>query len=985
MKYLKKHYLILVLVIISLTPVIWFVSHPGYLINGVDTNFPLDPIVWFLRRLYVWNSVTNAGVDFSSSTSGIFFHLIQVIPYLLHFSLPMVEMLSLIFWFSAIVIASFLFIHSLTKNKTSEIIFILFYTLNTYLFNTWENVKVSNIALMIGLPLFIGLFNYYQQKHIRLSKLILFSAIGVLLTAGSGINPAYFITMVGGLILYCSLELMSTVTKEERLKILSGLGIILATIIVFNLFWILPTLNYLIFGQNHIASLSDIGFVNWVDSLSKNTSLVNVMRIQGAWDWYEFDQIGNPQYLPYIVNFFNRIPFIIFSFLIPIMAIISLIVRSKKFKKQYAIMSVFALISIFLGSGTHEPTGIIYRWLSLHLPFFSFFRSPWYIFTPFLILAYAALIAFLYEATITNPRIPKLIVYLVTAVILSGNLLYNYPLLTGKVFRPARSDGFFVRFPEYVWQVKKYLDTRPTYPRMIGYPDDSIENYNWGYKGVEMITGLYSNKEYITTSAGLTQEIGRALGYFYDYLKKGQNQSAYAIMPFLGADAVFEKKDVFTLAPKIQDTTSEVHQFDKWEIHEPAIKNNNKLFVASSFYKSDAASQSDFPVLAKYLNTDGVIVNQDDSIFKIIENLDNTVKGTSSSFNVAENNTYHDNPSNGVMNYSFNILEDGYYTLYLQRLSVDDINRPKISIDNVLFSNSYLDDSAVILPSIKFTKGSHSARIEYNQPENGITITDYSSLTDIKNIRHEDLPINLKNTLVAFNDNKETKNIHIPVSMFNPFEKYELSFDYKYIYGKMPTVDIHQFSETTQLKVQSMSLKVSSDWTHFTAIFTPVPTTSKIDVFINILGDVYGGMSKSYIENISIKKVFDQKLFILEDGKNSNYQKAKLSIIRKSPVRYEINVENGEAGSVIAFLENYSQDWEMIRVGSTVKPLHFMVNDYANAWYVPESNIANYKLIVRYKPQRLFILGAIVFAIAWMFVILLNLRSVKLKRKDVTK
>ncbi len=106
MKTLRSRWLLitpfLIIVILSLTPLIWFLGRGDTIINGVDTNFPLDPAIWFSRRFFVWNSVTNAGGDFSSSTAGLFFHLVQVIPYTLGLSLQQVQIISLIFWFAII-------------------------------------------------------------------------------------------------------------------------------------------------------------------------------------------------------------------------------------------------------------------------------------------------------------------------------------------------------------------------------------------------------------------------------------------------------------------------------------------------------------------------------------------------------------------------------------------------------------------------------------------------------------------------------------------------------------------------------------------------------------------------------------------------------------------------------------------------------------------------------------------------------------------
>ena len=153
MKILTKNWILIVLAVFSLTPLIWFFGKEGYLINGVDTNFPLDPVVWFQRRFFVWNSVANAGGDFSSSVAGAFFHLIQVIPTVLGFNLQATQIISLVFWFSLIIFSSYTLAKAIfSKNVLIQILFVVLYSLNIYLFNTWENVKVANLALVSGIP-----------------------------------------------------------------------------------------------------------------------------------------------------------------------------------------------------------------------------------------------------------------------------------------------------------------------------------------------------------------------------------------------------------------------------------------------------------------------------------------------------------------------------------------------------------------------------------------------------------------------------------------------------------------------------------------------------------------------------------------------------------------------------------------------------------------------------------------------------------------
>jgi hypothetical protein len=128
---LWKYWFWWVVVALCLTPLIWFWGKGDVLINGLDTNFPLNPLVWFKRRFFVWYDLANGGSDFSSSVSGVFFHLIQVVPYLLGFKLQAVEIFSLVVWFSLVVVSSLFFVKSIgIRNKISQLVFVLIYSFN---------------------------------------------------------------------------------------------------------------------------------------------------------------------------------------------------------------------------------------------------------------------------------------------------------------------------------------------------------------------------------------------------------------------------------------------------------------------------------------------------------------------------------------------------------------------------------------------------------------------------------------------------------------------------------------------------------------------------------------------------------------------------------------------------------------------------------------------------------------------------------------
>jgi hypothetical protein len=136
--------------------------------------------------------------------------------------------------------------------------------------------------------------------------------------------------------------------------------------------------------------------------------------------------------------------------------------------------------------------------LSLTLPFFSFFRSPWYIFTPILTVAYSGLCGLLFERiTGSSLSFVRRLSGVFGFTFLGLYLVYNYPLINGKIFRPD-DNGFYIKFPNYVWETRDWLDKEKSGGRIISYPDDQLESFDWGYKGTESILGLFSNQEVVT-------------------------------------------------------------------------------------------------------------------------------------------------------------------------------------------------------------------------------------------------------------------------------------------------------------------------------------------------------------------------------------------------------------------------------------------------------------------------------------------------------
>lgn len=993
-----RHYIeYIFLLILGLTPIIWFWGKGDVLINGVDTNFPLNPLLWFGRRFFAWNNILNGGADFSSSIAGLFFHLIQVVPYVLGFKLQLVELISLLFWFLLIIGSSFVFAKIIfPKRMVSRLLFVVFYSFNIYFFNTWENVKVANLSLVSAIPLALAILTLLNRKKISSKIGILFSILTGILLSGAGINPSYFLTFFVVIFIYfvgdfLSGDLLSS--ESSRIEKLKNLLIVVSTIILTNLFWILPTTNYIVKTVPSGESIDKIGFTNWIDSLSENTSILNVMRLQGAWDWYSFDSVtGLPLYIPYVLNFFYRFPFIVFSFVLPVLAILSLAFRKKGSSGLYLSFSLMLLAGIFLGVGTHLPTGFFYRLLLNHFPFFSLFRSPWYIFTPLVFLAYAGLVGLFFDRLYDLSFIKKLYlgnrtVTFLGFVLLVGNLIYCYPLVSGKIYRPGKSDGFYISFPGYVYDAGKWLLRNKVQGRVMVYPDEEIEKFNWGYRGIESILQLLANKELLYPPLNAPDSpVALLAKEFYLNLKKHQLSSAMSVASKLNVSTIFVKNDQESLSPAVPNEIKSLqsHTFGQWDFYSlPRELILPKIYPAKNIFYSYPYLGNKTVISA--LEKDDQVINPDDKIINSITNISDFSGKILLAKNLQlENYLEFANSVSKLSNrivsrdfskvdYEIEIPEEGYYQPQLERYSIQDFGinntvelKVEVNGNKEFWTIDHTSDSYIIFKSTNLKKGKYRISLELNN-KNLIIGGDFEEGEKFKRggygeggVFYEINEGENGKYLTLHNLGRAEQSSDFTVSDFDYFFPYYVEVEYKQIYGNNAQIVVGQNTPTTLIKAQTERLPNYPEWQKFSFYYQPIQTKSDMKVFLvsPYIKDPLG--TKILYDNLIVKKVFSNNLFFTKKSKDLLVT-PKIDIGTNSPVLYEGVVREAIGPHLIIFSENYSPDWQ-IRLtdlqGNPIvsAPKHFSINLFANAWYF-ESSPESYKFKIYYKPQNLFYLG----------------------------
>ena len=995
--FLKKHWTTIFLVLFSLLPLVWFVGKGNAIINGVDTNFPLDPALWLYRRFYMWNNLGNGGSDFSFAPAGIFFHIVQYIPYIIGFPLQVTQKISLVFWFGLIAFSAYIYSDNLVKNnRLLRILFVCLYSLNIYMFNSWENVKVSNLSLVAAIPLLLHIFIKLKDGLLSYTKAGLYLVFVSLVLSGAGINPAYFITAISVLVIFA---LASIISGESFKKVSKPLVFIVSIIFVISSYWIIPTISFVFRSISQNSSIGSIGFNNWVDSLSVNTNILNIIRLQGAWDWYIFDGISKlPIYLPYVVNYFYKFPFIIFSFFIPSIVLISLIYINKTKISFYISFAIMLALGIFLGSGTHEPTGVFFKWLIENLPYFSLFRSPWYIFTPFLTLSLAGL------TVLFLGRFNGLKTKIVVIILILGNLLYTYPILTGKIFRPNKSDGFFVNFPNYLFEATKYL-SNSTSGRVITYPDDQLEKFKWGYVGVEPVIGLLIDKETLFSGINNTgTEINKIIQLLYENIRRGSFGSVLNLADKLNATSILEKKDQYTLSPDFIYPLNQFKQksFGDWKIH--TLRENNddfqKIFIGNNFYYQNISSNDYSTKALTILTKDKHLLNEkDDVINKIFPSkipvgkiivANNSQKDSYLKLQKLPNITLNKLTSQNIteVKYTFNVTENGYYSPVIESYdipsSLTELNVTHNSI-NEKWSIKKITDSHIYINNIYLSVGKHE--IIYKTPNNLVLSEDFENKVDFEAKTHRNDKAEI--TIVESRDNKQLSllnrgNVDISadfqVTDFDYNSPYFVQLDYEWSHGNMSTVYVNQKKNDSYIKTQIESLPSYLNRTNFNFYYEPVKTDSTMSVSLaapyinNSLGT-----QVSY-DNLKVYKLFMNDLFFVQDP-DVLIAKPIIKTKKLSPVEYNGEVQNVSLAHALIFAENYSPEWKIKITGLDGKKIpfrieHFTVDSYANAWFV-NTNSLDYKFEIYYQPQIYFYVGVILSGLSVLLIIFIYAKNSK--------
>lgn len=598
-KKLKKYWEILIILFLGLTPLLWY-KNPSSLALGHDMGFPVDPLVFFKDRLFLWTERVGLGWDQTLGSAAVLIHGLEALISSLGLSIFTTQKFVFIFWFVLPGLAMYYFISALHKDKSEWFIRLsasLIYMFNHFLLQGWFIAERTKISLLVALPIILGLVINMIEKRMSIPRGLALISLTFFIFNGGGGLPLY-----GGMLLTVSLavlffgfiQLKGNLRAEIKRLTIIVFGVI-GSFVLANFYWILPTaVNMLSSYKQSLISIGGLsGVLAWSFEISKFASILNVIRLQGIPDWY-----NNPSH-PYSRIFLDNPLLILTSFLIPIIVFSSLFLVKKhpQYRRYVIFFNLLAILGIIFTAGSHPPFGVIYNFFLSFIPGFAIFRTPFYKFAPALWLAYAYLFAFSFYYLTEKLKKIKIVLRL---IILPLILIYSFPFFTGSFFNWNKPFSTMVNLPFYVLPFEKWINSNLSYnDRVISFPQQNLvwntAIYKWGYWSTAPLPSLFTDRSIVTNDKVMTTNERLFINDFYDSIIKG-TPVWNKISQLMGINYFLLQNDFYSDEPrfetgkpnlykekftKIKEVTK-VQSFGQWDLYRVASSNPKKLFLSSN-------------------------------------------------------------------------------------------------------------------------------------------------------------------------------------------------------------------------------------------------------------------------------------------------------------------------------------------------------------------------------------------------------------------
>ena len=610
---------------LSLVPLLWF--NENQILLGYDNVFPLNPSAFLLDRMYSWTSTVPFGADQSGSQGSLIIHLIDSIPLFLGFDIQSSQKIVFSLWFFLILFSAYILIVRLEKAKLIDIpylryIFPVLYAFNFYILQAWWIAERTKFSLVVATPLVLSIIFPMIKEKLSFSKVlknsILCALILTVLNGGGWIGLSLYGGMLLALLIFYIFFIINSGSANKKNIVLISVFYLLFGIwfLFLNAYTFLPFLlvTFKDYGSQVIGSGGLSGLVEWARYLSENTSVINLLRLQGIPDWY-----NNTQH-PYSYFYLNNPLLIFVSFIFGLFAALSLLFRKGENKIVISFFFLLFLTSLVLTAGIHKPLGFIPEFLIINLPGFAIFRSlifkfgyAYWLSASFLIGFAVSVSMHLAMSRIRNKKIGTFIrVGLLSAVIILI-LAYHFPYFNGDIFRIDKTRiSSRIEVPPYVSDFSKWWSAEGKEDKILFLPmlnkDWLFEQYTWNYLSLFPILGNFANTGIVENNDTLSSAESEIVNKLYSAINEQSYEEIDSLTSVLGIRYFLLRKDFYYNIPD-QRTDSpydlekklilngklvKIKSFGQWDVYQyknskPPIfaKSSGILSVGQSAYLSE--------------------------------------------------------------------------------------------------------------------------------------------------------------------------------------------------------------------------------------------------------------------------------------------------------------------------------------------------------------------------------------------------------------
>lgn len=545
---LQKHWKIILVLVLGLTPLLWF--KPGFIMAKGD-SFPFfAPSPNYQRFSYVWVDYDGVG-GIPQSGNPLPSHSIWMGAWsvLSQFglSLDSIQIILQVFYFLGAGLSMYFLASTIyKKEKITPLIASIFYMFNFFMILRTLNDGVSWCLVLLPLILafYVRIINNVKNGQKTIGNIIVFSILSSITASFATINPPLLALIV---MVFVAMFLYSIISQKGiRLKVIKTLGVILIVCLFINIWWIVPfSLQIIPYAKGSVALGTSIDVTSW-SFVSARSSFLNLFWLNGVWSW-------RPGYFPYLADYSN--PLLSILVFVPMIIGFAGLLFKSKYGKINLYFSATILILMFLSKGLHSPFENVNLFFYKYIPGFFLFREPFPKFYMLLIIPLALLIGTSVNAIGIRLKKFKIhnksVIYNAFVIFIIGIFLVStFPLLTGGVISGKTEQlpfSSYVKIPDYWYQASDYINGQKGNFRVLLTPGDDYYQmpYIWDYYGADALPPRLIIKPVIQQLSGgytVNQDITSLI---YEKIEANQTEDFVNLLSLLNVKYILQRNDVW--------------------------------------------------------------------------------------------------------------------------------------------------------------------------------------------------------------------------------------------------------------------------------------------------------------------------------------------------------------------------------------------------------------------------------------------------------